>query len=104
MIILKGEYSQDHDTIKLFWDVVREFSEKEKQDLIKFVTSCSRAPLLGFSELHPPFTILSARETDHLPSASTCMHLLKLPLFDNKDTLRDKLVYAISSGSGFELS
>lgn len=25
--------------------------------LLKFVTSCSRAPLLGFKHLHPAFTI-----------------------------------------------
>ena len=99
-----GAYSSDHETIKLFWEVLRDFNEKQKQDLLKFVTSCSHAPLLGFSELHPPFSILSARESDHLPSASTCMHLLKLPMFNSKVILREKLLYAISSGAGFELS
>ena len=99
-----GAYSSDHETIKLFWEVLQDFNEKQKQDLLKFVTSCSHAPLLGFSELHPPFSILSARESDHLPSASTCMHLLKLPLFNSKEILREKLLYAISSGAGFELS
>lgn len=99
-----GAYNADHSTIKLFWSVVREFDEKQKQLLLKFVTSCSRPPHLGFSELHPPFSILSARETAHLPSASTCMHLLKLPMFTDRETLREKLLYAISSGTGFELS
>ena len=64
-----GAYSSDHETIKLFWEVLRDFNEKQKQDLLKFVTSCSHAPLLGFSELHPPFSVLSARESDHLPLA-----------------------------------
>ena len=99
-----GEYTPEHPCIQLFWEVVLQFSEKQRKQLLKFVTSCSRPPLLGFGELHPPFGILSAKNTDYLPSASTCMHLLKLPMFQEKETMRDKLSYAISSGAGFELS
>ena len=91
-------------TIQYFWEVVRDFTEEQKRQLLKFVTSCSRPPLFGFYHLHPPFTILSAKETSHLPSASTCMNLLKLPMFSDKTILREKLIYAISSGAGFELS
>lgn len=97
-------YNKDHETIQIFWEVVKEFTEKQKQQLLKFVTSCSRPPLLGFTELHPPFMISPAHEISHLPTASTCMHLLKLPMFTDKAILKDKLLYAISSGAGFELS
>ncbi len=99
-----GSYNKDHECIIMFWDIVKEFTELQKRQLLKFVTSCSRPPLLGFKELHPPFSVLSAKEIDHLPSASTCMHLLKLPMFETKKEMKDKLVYAISSGAGFELS
>ena len=101
---ITGEYKEDHSSIKMFWNVVNNFSENEKRQLLKFVTSCSRPPMLGFKELHPPFTILSARESSHLPSASTCMHLLKLPMFETVELMKEKLLYAISSGAGFELS
>lgn len=43
-------------------------------------------------------------ESDRLPTASTCMNLLKLPEFRDYDTLKHKLLYAIESGAGFELS
>lgn len=43
-----GGYSEDHPTIKLFWKVVDNFSDIQKCQLLKFVTSCSRPPLLGF--------------------------------------------------------
>lgn len=33
------------------------FEPKERCMLLKFVTSCSRAPLLGFKHLQPTFTI-----------------------------------------------
>ena len=43
-----GGYEADSPTIGSFWRVVEEFTEKERRQLLKFVTSCSRPPLLGF--------------------------------------------------------
>lgn len=43
-----GGYAVDHPTIVHFWKVVDEFSDHQKGQLLKFVTSCSRPPLLGF--------------------------------------------------------
>lgn len=97
-------YSATHPTVEIFWQIVREFGEKKKRQLLKFVTSCSRPPLLGFKDLQPPFCIQCAGKEDRLPTASTCMNLLKLPEFNDVNTLRQKLLYAIESGAGFELS
>lgn len=41
-------YAEDHPTIQTFWKVVRDMDEETKRALLKFVTSCSRPPLLGF--------------------------------------------------------
>lgn len=43
-----GGYSADDPFIDLFWIVVNDFTEEQKTKLLKFVTSCSRPPLLGF--------------------------------------------------------
>lgn len=43
-----GGYTATHPVIQTFWEVVDSFSEEEKRKLLKFVTSCSRPPLLGF--------------------------------------------------------
>lgn len=99
-----GNFEDSHPTIQLFWEVVDTFSDEERRQLLKFVTSLSRPPLLGFKDLHPPFTIQDAVDTDRLPSSSTCMNLLKLPPFQTSTVLREKLLYAISANSGFELS
>lgn len=99
-----GDFTLEHHTIQLFWKVVEEFGDIQRRQLLKFVTSCSRPPLLGFKDLDPPFCIQNAGDTDRLPSASTCMNLLKLPAFQKEDTLKEKLLYAIQSGAGFELS
>lgn len=56
-------------------------------------------------DLEPQFCIQSAgAEPGRLPTASTCMNLLKLPEIPDESMLRDKLLYAIESGAGFELS
>ena len=64
-------------------------------------------PMLIFcilQELDPPFAIQNVGPEQRLPTASTCMNLLKLPNFPDKATLKTKLLYAIESDAGFELS
>ncbi|XP_058579625.1 ubiquitin-protein ligase E3C isoform X3 [Neofelis nebulosa] len=100
-----GGYSADHPVIKVFWRVVEGFTDEEKRKLLKFVTSCSRPPLLGFKELYPAFCIHNGgSDLERLPTASTCMNLLKLPEFYDETLLRSKLLYAIECAAGFELS
>ncbi|RAL44564.1 hypothetical protein DM860_003323 [Cuscuta australis] len=111
-----GGYSETSRTVKLFWEVFAKFEARERCLLLKFVTSCSRSPLLGFKYLQPPFTIhkvpcempllavFGGQDVDRLPSASTCYNTLKLPTYRRSSTLRAKLLYAINSNAGFELS
>ncbi|XP_014242878.1 ubiquitin-protein ligase E3C-like [Cimex lectularius] len=103
--VYAGGFSPDHPSVVMFWNVVDSFGTKEKSQLLKFITSYSRPPLLGFKELHPQICIQRADgENERFPTSSTCMHLLKLPAFSDEDIMRKKLLYAIKSGAGFELS
>ncbi|KAM7341804.1 ubiquitin-protein ligase E3C [Cochliomyia hominivorax] len=99
-----GEYSPEHPSIVAFWSALESFDDLQKRQLLKFVTSCSRPPLLGFKDLDPPFFIQNAGDMERLPTASTCTNLLKLPPFKTVEQMREKLLYAIQSGVGFELS
>lgn len=99
-----GEYTPEHPSIVAFWKAVEGFDDLQRRQLLKFVTSCSRPPLLGFKDLDPPFFIQNAGDMERLPTASTCTNLLKLPPFNSVDQMREKLLYAIQSGVGFELS
>ncbi|KAM8713192.1 hypothetical protein ACLKA7_013494 [Drosophila subpalustris] len=99
-----GEYTPEHPSIMAFWTAVEGFDDLQRRQLLKFVTSCSRPPLLGFKDLDPPFFIQNAGDMERLPTASTCTNLLKLPPFNSVDQMREKLLYAIQSGVGFELS
>ncbi|KAL9832200.1 E3 ubiquitin-protein ligase UPL7 [Arabidopsis thaliana] len=111
-----GGYSDSSRTIKIFWEVMKGFEPSERCLLLKFVTSCSRAPLLGFKYLQPTFIIhkvscdtslwaaIGGQDVERLPSASTCYNTLKLPTYKRASTMREKLLYAITSNAGFELS
>ena len=84
---------------------------------------------LGFGHLNPSFGIRSTgNDTTRLPSASSCFNLLKLPEYkvhrvsrpwwrilcslrcdtaderQDEKTLKAKLLQAITSGAGFDLS
>ncbi|KAL1925160.1 uncharacterized protein VTP21DRAFT_43 [Calcarisporiella thermophila] len=98
-------YTAEDTEIQALWRVLEGFNDEQRRQFIKFVTSCARPPLLGFRELHPPFCIQNVGESDErLPTASTCMNLLKLPKFPNEIILREKLIYAINAEAGFDLS
>ncbi|KAI4749119.1 hypothetical protein E4T50_00640 [Aureobasidium sp. EXF-12298] len=100
-----GTDGQEHPSVQLFWQIMLELPDAEKRKVLKFVTSTPRAPLLGFGSLNPRFTIRDSGEDEHrFPTASTCVNLLKLPRFKNKEALRNKLLYAVNSGAGFDLS
>lgn len=125
-----GGFHNNHRVISWLWDILeKDFNPDEHSAFLKFVTSCSKPPLLGFAHLEPPFSIrcvevgddldtgdtvgsvlrgfFTIRRKDpvnRLPTSSTCFNLLKLPNYQKKSTLREKLRYAITSNTGFELS
>jgi len=49
---LLGGYTSDHPAIVMFWRVIASFTDVQRRQLLKFVTSCSRPPLLGFKVCH----------------------------------------------------
>jgi hypothetical protein len=103
-----GGYSADHPTIVALWAALGSLTPQQQAAFLRFITSCPRPPLLGFQYLEPPLCVQMAvgdGATERLPTAATCMNLLKLPPYEGgAGELRDKLVYAIEAGAGFELS
>ncbi|XP_062179642.1 E3 ubiquitin-protein ligase UPL6-like [Phragmites australis] len=103
-------YHPDHELIEMFWEVLKSFSSDNQKRFLKFVTGCSRGPLLGFQYLEPKFCIQRAgvpgmaEHGDRLPTSATCMNLLKLPPYKTKEQMQTKLLYAINSEAGFDLS
>ncbi len=52
-IVLRCSYFSGHRVIKWLWQIVgKEMTMEEQSKFLKFVTSCSKPPVLGFSALH----------------------------------------------------
>ena len=100
-----GDDGLEHPSIQLFWQVMQNLDDSDKKKVLKFVTSTPRAPLLGFGNLNPRFSIRdSGGDQTRLPSTSTCVNLLKLPIYRDEKTLKERLLYSVNSGAGFNLS
>jgi len=103
--VYSGGYDEGSPIITWFWQLVGEiFSDEDRSKLLMFVSSCSRAPLLGFKSFYPKFCIHRVPDNERLPTASTCANLLKLPDYADPQRLRQKLTQAMQSESGFDLS
>lgn len=89
-----------------FWNIMFNLTRSEKAAFLQFVTGSSKVPLAGFSELQgmrgvQKFSINKASGPDGaLMSAHTCFNALDLPEYKSEEEMKEKLLYAISEGSG----
>jgi len=111
-------YHPSQPIVMQFWEIVESMTADQQRKFLKFMTSCSRQPLLGFGSLEPPPCLQQIRLPEALflevpatiakqaplPTSSTCMNLLKLPNYRSKELMRQKLLAAIEAGAGFELT
>jgi len=103
--VFNGGYQDDSPVVQWLWSILQNrLSPEDMGRFLMFVTSCSRAPLLGFKTLYPNFGIHRVPDGTRLPTASTCMNLLKLPDYISPEVLETKLLQAIRAEAGFLLS
>jgi len=103
--VCSGGYQEDSPVVQWLWKLLQHHMKPEDMGrFLMFVTSCSRAPLLGFKTLYPKFCIHRVPSGQLLPTASTCANLLKLPDYASYEVLRTKLLQAITAEAGFDLS
>jgi ubiquitin-protein ligase E3 C len=100
-----GTDGLEHPSVQMFWSVFEHMEDVDRRRVLKFVTSTPRGPLLGFGHLRPRFSIRdSGADEMRFPTTSTCVNLLKLPMYRSEAVLREKLLQAVRSGAGFDLS
>jgi hypothetical protein len=93
--------------VQYFWEVLRELDNNERKSFLQFVWARNRLPMRE-SDFESPFKIVkdslnSGDKADQaLPSASTCFFSLILPEYTSKETLREKLVFAINNVTTME--
>ncbi|ELP88000.1 ubiquitin protein ligase, putative [Entamoeba invadens IP1] len=103
-------YRESDKVIEWFWNVFGEMEQRQKVLFVQFVTGSSKVPLGGFKNLSGnsgpmPFTIQRVDRLEALPVAHTCFNTLDLPCYESFETLRDKLMMAISEcNQGFGMA
>jgi len=99
-----GGYRDDSPVVTWLWQLLQNMDPEDMGRFLMFVTSCSRAPLLGFKTMYPQFCVHRVPDSHRLPTASTCANLLKLPDYSTFEILKSKVMQAIRSEAGFDLS
>ena len=112
--VYAGGYHARHPTIRALWEALGAMTDAERSSVLRFATACGRPPLLGFSRLQPRLCVAMSgssggggggrRGDQRLPSAATCMNLLKLPPYGSAEEVRRKLLFAAAEAGGFSLS
>ncbi|GAB2272343.1 E3 ubiquitin-protein ligase upl4 [Dionaea muscipula] len=90
-------------------EIMKEFDYGQQRAFLQFVTGAPRLPPGGLAALNPKLTIVRKHSSNSidldLPSVMTCVNYLKLPPYSSKETMREKILYAIMEGQGsFHLS
>lgn len=110
--IYRGEFNNNHQVIRWFWEVLEELSQKDLRDLLTYVTGTSRVPIEGFHALKTSrgepaqFTIEPLRYFKNaLPRAHTCFNRMDLPIYPSKHILKQAINLVITNhilGFGLE--
>jgi len=97
--------TQQDQHVQHFWSALQSFTQAERAKFIKFSCNQERIPMVGPSHsTHlPPYPMKLAppdiKDGDpdlQFIRVETCMFLIKLPRYSTYQTMREKLLYAIS--------
>ncbi|XP_067942124.1 E3 ubiquitin-protein ligase HACE1-like [Watersipora subatra] len=103
-------FSEEDSTVQWFWQLLLEMDREERVQILQFSTGSSRVPFGGFGHLRggdgeQKFTISKVETvTKRLPTSSTCINMLKLPVYQSKEELRQYLKLSIDSCTGFQVA
>ncbi len=110
----KGEFSEAHQVIKWFWEILEKFSNEELEKFLQFCTGSTRAPAEGFRGLMSnngkicpfciePKTYTSGGETEFLV-AHTCFNRLELPIYATMQDMETVIRKIISTPLCYQFS
>lgn len=106
-LTLQG-YQETDSTIQYLYDILRnDMSNEERWAFFEFFTSMTMLPSGGIAALNPGVCISKAQDytigMNLYPVASTCVNMLILPDYQDKDILLDKIRYVVKNEHRFHL-
>jgi len=90
--------------ILLFWEALTEMIPKERTLFLKFVWGRSKLPSgrdwrhMKITRYNPPGVV-----NNYLPVSHTCFFTIDLPAYTNKETMKNKLLYAVTHCTDIDL-
>ncbi|RLN49588.1 hypothetical protein BBJ28_00025616, partial [Nothophytophthora sp. Chile5] len=93
-------YAEDDPTVRLFWEVLGDFSDEQRTDFVRFAWGRSRLPRGKWPQ---PFKLSKkgGRDATHsLPVAHTCFFSVELPPYTTREIMHSRLLATITFGLG----
>ena len=106
----RGGYNEQSDTIKFFWEVLKELPPEQLHTFFTFCTGSARAPINGFQGLQSSrnqIVKFCIEKKDYqkdkycLISAQTCFNRIYLPDFKDKTILKNNILTIITNDTNY---
>ncbi|KAG0288259.1 putative E3 ubiquitin-protein ligase, partial [Linnemannia gamsii] len=94
-------FNDEHEVIKNFWSIFKEFEDKNQRRLLQFITASDRYPATGIANLTFKITCMGSHDSNHYPTTHTCFNQLCLYNYRGRDKLKNMLVRAMNESEGF---
>lgn len=92
--------------IRIFWKVLKDFSQEERSLFLRFAWGRSRLPIA--SNFTDAMTIQAfnaeGNDDDYLPKSHTCFFSIELPKYTNKEVCHNKLLTAVTMCTSVEMA
>ena len=114
--IYKGYYNENHQTIKLFWEILSELSKDELFNFYHFCTSSIHVPIDGFNSLkgvnnkiqkftiEPKLSLILNEDNNNdfkLIEVKTCFNRILLPEYSNKNEMKKAFDIILGNDTSF---
>lgn len=104
---VKTEYESCSTTdrhIQFFWEILSEFTPRERSLYLRFVWGRSRLPAgRDFRAMKITRYSPSGPVDNYMPISHTCFFTIDIPSYTNKQAMHDKLLYAITHCQAIDL-
>ncbi|KAG0367373.1 putative E3 ubiquitin-protein ligase [Gamsiella multidivaricata] len=94
-------FNDDHEVIRNFWSIFKEFEDKHQRRLLQFITASDRYPATGIANLSFKITCMGSHDSNRYPTTHTCFNQLCLYNYKGKEKLRQMLIRAMNESEGF---
>ncbi|KAI1291510.1 putative E3 ubiquitin-protein ligase [Mortierella claussenii] len=94
-------FNDDHEVIRNFWSIFKEFEDKNQRRLLQFITASDRYPATGIANLTFKITCMGSHDSNRYPTTHTCFNQLCLYNYKGREKLKNMLMRAMNESEGF---